>query len=125
MGESKLGFKAEDVGGLHSIQSGGAKTMFLSSGISTNIQQVLDRWSSEAFLEHIMEQVKNFTWGVSQKMIQHEHFHMNSVTAATSSAGSQDKGKSIFIPSHKGNGNPAVVVTIQHVVHFSKLLSTN
>ena len=33
------------------------------------------RWSSEAFLEYIREQVDSFTLGVSQKMLQFENFH--------------------------------------------------
>lgn len=65
MGEENLGFKESDIG-LHSIRSGGAMAMFLS-GISTIIIRRVGRWSSEAFLEYIREQVESFTYGVSQK----------------------------------------------------------
>mmetsp|Transcript_19353 Transcript_19353/g.21924 ORF Transcript_19353/g.21924 Transcript_19353/m.21924 type:complete len:85 (-) Transcript_19353:123-377(-) len=47
--------------------------MFLS-GTSTIIIQRIGRWSSEAFLEYIREQVESFTLGVSQKMINFQHF---------------------------------------------------
>ena len=73
MGEKVLGFTKEDVG-LHSIRSGGAMAMFLS-GVSEIIIQRIGRWQSFAFLEYIREQVENFTYGVSNKMLQVEKFH--------------------------------------------------
>ena len=113
MGETNLGSNAEEVG-LHSIPSGRAMAMFLLSGISTIIIQRVGRWSSEAFLEYTMEQVKSFTWGVWQSMIQNEHFHTINATARAV----QDKEKSILILSQQGNGDPVVT---QHAIHFSKL----
>ena len=71
IGENKLGFSRDEVG-LHSIRSGGAMAMFLS-GVSEIIIQ--RRWESFAFLEYIREQVENFTYGVSEKMLDHEEFH--------------------------------------------------
>jgi hypothetical protein len=73
IGEVVLGFGKEDVG-LHSIRSGGAMAMFLS-GVSDVIIQRVGRWSSLAYLEYIREQVETFTFGVSQKMLEHEAFH--------------------------------------------------
>ena len=35
----------------------------------------ISRWSSEAFLEYIREQVEVFTFGVSNKMTLFEYFH--------------------------------------------------
>jgi len=35
---------------------------------------LLGRWSSNAFLDYIRKQVKEFSNGISSKMIQHEHF---------------------------------------------------
>ena len=72
-GEVELGFGKDDIG-LHSIRSGGAMAMFLS-GVSEIIIQRVGRWSSDAFLEYIREQVDSFTIGVSQKMLQFEKFH--------------------------------------------------
>ena len=72
MGEDVLGFTADDIG-LHSIRSGGAMAMFLSK-TSTIIIMRVGRWSSEAFLEYIREQVQDFTIGVSENMIQYESF---------------------------------------------------
>jgi hypothetical protein len=73
VGEDKLGFNKDELG-LHSIRSGGAMAMFMS-GISTIIIQRVGRWSSEAFLEYIRDQIESFTSGVSQKMIDVNHFH--------------------------------------------------
>jgi len=75
IGEKILGFTKDDVG-LHSIRSGGAMAMFLA-GVSEIIIQRIGRWKSDAFLEYIREQVENFTFGVSKKMLQHEKmFHI-------------------------------------------------
>ena len=73
IGEVDLGFGKSDAG-LHSIRSGGAMAMFLS-GVSEIIIQRVGRWKSQAFLEYIREQVEAFTFGVSQKMLEHESFH--------------------------------------------------
>ena len=73
MGIDALGFTKDDIG-LHSVRSGGAMAMFLS-GTSTVIIRRVGRWSSEAFLEYIREQVEDFTAGVSTKMIRFENFN--------------------------------------------------
>ena len=72
IGQETLGFLKDDVG-LHSIRSGGAMAMFLS-GTSVIVIQRVGRWSSEAFLEYIREQVETFTLDVSRNIIQYEHF---------------------------------------------------
>ena len=86
IGESILGFSKDDIG-LHSIRSGGAMAMFLA-GISTVILRRIGRWSSEAFLEYIREQVESFTYGVAQRMLSHKHFftlnHAGEPTSASS-----------------------------------------
>ena len=46
--------------------------MFLS-GVSDIIIQRIGRWEIFAFLEYIREQVKNFTYGMSSKMLQNDH----------------------------------------------------
>ena len=72
MGKEDLGFTKEEIG-LHSIRSGGAMAMFLS-GTSVIVIQRVGRWSSEAFLEYIRDQVESFTAGVSKKMLACEEF---------------------------------------------------
>ena len=72
LGMNELGFSKEDIG-LHSIRSGGAMAMFLS-GTSVIIIQRVGRWSSEAFLEYIRDQVESFTVGVSKNMVLFEEF---------------------------------------------------
>jgi hypothetical protein len=72
LGEQVLGFTKDDIG-LHSIRSGGAMAMFLSR-TPTIIMMRVGRWSSDAFLEYIREQIENFTLGVSENMIKYETF---------------------------------------------------
>ena len=94
IGEEKLGFTKDEVG-LHSIRSGGAMAMFLS-GTSTIIIRRVGRWSSEAFLEYIREQVEDFTQGVSSKMIQFENFNNLSLpdkADETKSGGKKDNNE--------------------------------
>lgn len=67
MGLENLGFKKEEIG-MHSIISGGAMAMFLS-GVPTVLIMRTCRWSSEAFLGYIWEQVESFIFGVSRKMV--------------------------------------------------------
>jgi hypothetical protein len=45
-----------------------------SAGIPVFTTMLLGRWSSNAFLRYIRKQVKEFSSGVSQKMITHEDF---------------------------------------------------
>ena len=72
IGAEALGFDKEDIG-LHSIRSGGAMAMFLS-GTSVIVIQRVGRWSSEAFLEYIRDQVESFTLDVSKNMLRFEEF---------------------------------------------------
>jgi hypothetical protein len=72
IGKEILGFDKDDVG-LHSIRAGGAMAMFLS-GTSVIVIQRVGRWSSEAFLEYIREQVESFTLDVSRNMLKYEEF---------------------------------------------------
>lgn len=47
--------------------------MFLSK-IEAIIMMRIGRWSSDAFLKYIREQIENFTAGVSQRMLTFEHY---------------------------------------------------
>jgi hypothetical protein len=44
------------------------------AGIPVFTIMLLGCWSSDAFLRYIRKQVKEFSTGISQKMITHEHF---------------------------------------------------
>jgi len=72
IGSNTLGFTAKDVG-LHSARSGAAMAMYLAH-IPVFTIMLLGCWSSNAFLRYIRKQVKEFSNGISSKMIQHEHF---------------------------------------------------
>jgi hypothetical protein len=72
LGEDILGFSAKDIG-LHSAQSGAAMAMYLAH-VPVFTIMLLGRWSSNAFLRYIRKQVKEFSRGISSKMVQQEHF---------------------------------------------------
>jgi hypothetical protein len=59
--------------GLHSARSGAAMAMYLA-GVPVFTIMLLGRWSSDAFLCYIRKQVKEFSRGVSNKIIQNESF---------------------------------------------------
>ena len=111
IGEATLGF-TKDVIGLHSLRSGGAMAMFLS-GTSTIVIRRIGRWSSEAFLEYIREQVEDFTAGVAQKMLTYENF-------SNLSGGAMTEG---YAPGkvNKEDGPESVPFTIQ----FSQMALEN
>jgi len=72
IGADSLGFTPKQIG-LHSARSGAAMAMYLSHVPVCTIM-LLGRWSSDAFLRYIRKQVKEFSRGISAKMIQNEHF---------------------------------------------------
>ena len=115
MGEYNLVFNEKDIG-LHSIRSGGAMAMFLS-GISKIIIQRVGRWSSEAFLEYIREQVESFTFGVSQKMLKFEHFH--NLNAENDDPMLDEEIDIEIFEEYKGDGQKPL--DIEHELHFTEL----
>ena len=72
IGKATLGYGPEDVG-THSIRSGAAMAMFLAD-TPLFVIMLQGRWSSDAFLRYIRKQVKQFSVGLSAKMVRHEHF---------------------------------------------------
>ena len=113
MGKGALGFTKEDVG-LHSIRSGGAMAMFLA-GTRTIIIMRIGRWSSEAFLEYIREQVEQFTLGVSKNMLRFEHF--NTTESEDPDLLAEELGE-LFIANDKSGGAPSI--PIEHEITFTE-----
>ena len=113
IGKVALGFTKDDVG-LHSIRSGGAMAMFLA-GTRTIIIMRIGRWSSEAFLEYIREQVEDFTRGVSKNMLRFEHF--NTTDSEDPELHSEELGE-IFIANNKSDGAPSI--PIEHEIKFTE-----
>ncbi len=72
LGPDILGFNYKQIG-LHSARSGAAMAMYLA-GVPVFTIMLLGRWSSDAFLWYIREQVQGFSLGISSKMIQNEEF---------------------------------------------------
>ena len=115
IGKAKLGFTKDEIG-MHSLRSGGAMAMFLS-GVPTIVIMRIGRWSSEAFLEYIREQVESFTFGVSRKMVKFEHFH--TLNAAQCE---EKEYEDIFIDDNVSGSDP---VPIEHKICFSGLSLDN
>ena len=94
--------------------------MFLSE-VSEIIIQQIGQWESFAFLEYIREQVENFTYGVSRKMLHNEKFHYlneknlprQDITKGSSAEPTYDEGEGlssgILFPNYSrmgpGRGN--------------------
>ena len=114
IGEDILGFKASEIG-LHSLRSGGAMAMFLS-GTSVVVIMRVGRWSSEAFLEYIRDQVESFTLGVSSNMLKYETF-LNLATPEISSTANHNPTKT----SSEGNISEDGPDSNPIIVNFSKL----
>jgi len=72
VGPDSLGFKPSELG-LHSARSGAAMAMYLAH-VPVFTIMLLGRWSSDAFLRYIRKQVKEFSNGISSKMITKDHF---------------------------------------------------
>jgi len=70
IGPEILGFTENQIR-LHSARSGAAMAMYLA-GVPVFTNMLLGRWSSNAFLRYIRKQVKEFSTGISSKMIQHK-----------------------------------------------------
>jgi hypothetical protein len=79
VGPASLGFTAKEIG-LHSARSGAAMAMYLAH-IPVFTIMLLGRWSSDAFLRYIRKQVKEFSNGISTKMITKEHFFIIPTTS--------------------------------------------
>ena len=72
IGAAELGYKPKDYG-THSIRSGAAMALTLSGYPAFRVMLV-GRWSSDAFLKYIREQVAQFSRGVSRKMTENKDF---------------------------------------------------
>ena len=81
--EDKLSFKSEQVG-THSQRSGAAMAMYLVEFPVYTIVMIR-RWSSDAFLRYIREQVQQFSHNVSRIMIRFQfHRHIPDLEPAVS-----------------------------------------
>ena len=80
--ESKLRILASEVG-THSPRSGAAMAMYLG-GLLVYAIQLIGRWSSDSFMKYIRKQIKEFTLGVSMKMLTVQVFrHIHSITSTS------------------------------------------
>ena len=106
LGETKLGFKAEDIG-THSLRSGAAMAMYLAD-VATFTIMMIGRWSSDAFLRYIRKQVEQFSHNVSIKMIRNENFFTTPDFAPTVSRHDTrtPNDPSVFATSNNGTVAP-------------------
>ena len=72
IGENVLGFTRDNVGA-HSPRASLAMLMYLTKEPVYTIMLV-GRWNSDAFLAYIKKQIKEFTKGISRRMLTHETF---------------------------------------------------
>ena len=72
IGAKTLGFTSDEIG-THSVRASLAMMMYLAREPVYTIMLV-GRWSSDAFLAYIEKQVKEFTRGVSSRMLQLDSF---------------------------------------------------
>ncbi len=72
LGKDILGFAPTDLG-LHLARSGAAMAMYLA-GVPVYTIMLLGCWSSDAFLRYIRKQVKEFSKGISKKMLKNDKF---------------------------------------------------
>jgi hypothetical protein len=107
LGSDSLGFTAKEVG-LHSARSGAAMAMYLAH-VPVFTIMLLGRWSSDAFLRYIRKQVKEFSDGISSKMIQNEHFF----TIPSASAEDLRVTNSSLNPACRNNHGPSFRVTVR------------
>jgi hypothetical protein len=99
IGPDILGFTADQIG-LHSARSGAAMAMCLA-GVPVFTIMLLGGWSSDAFLRYIRKQVKEFSQGISDKMIQNENFF---TINATSNDDPRHTNRSLNLASRSKHG---------------------
>jgi hypothetical protein len=105
-----LGFSAKEIG-LHSARSGAAMAMYLAH-VPVFTIMLLGRWSSDAFLRYIRKQVKEFSNGISSKMITKEHFF----TIPSSSDQDPRTANNQLISTSCNNHGPGFKATIKPLV---------
>jgi hypothetical protein len=71
-GEARLRININEIG-THSIRSGAAMAMYLG-GVPVFAIQMIGRWLSDSFMKYIRKQIEEFTYNVSQKMLNMQHF---------------------------------------------------
>jgi hypothetical protein len=97
VGIDVLGFTSNDVG-THSVRSSLAMMMYLAKEQIYTIM-LIGRWSSDAFLVYIEKQVKEFTRGVSSRMLQHDTFYNTPLATTQTTSSSKNCNKSF----HRAN----------------------
>ena len=73
MPDFNLGFDSKEVG-THSIRSVGAMALCLAE-VETYMVKIIGRWKSDCFMKYIRKQIQQFTSGITERMIQREHFN--------------------------------------------------
>lgn len=98
IGKDISGFSPTDIG-LHSARSGAAMAIYLS-GIPVYTIMLLGWWSSDAFLRYIQKQVKEFSKGISRKVLKKDKFF---TIPTTSTDDPRSRGHTLNIASQNNN----------------------
>ena len=96
IGVDVLGFTSDEIG-THSVRASLAMMMYLAKEQIYTIMLV-GRWNSDAFLAYIEKQVREFTKGVSTRMLQNDTFY-NTPLAPASGDTTRNNNKSF----HRAN----------------------
>ena len=87
--------------------------MFLS-GTSVIVIMRVGRWSSEAFLEYIRDQVESFTKGVSTRMLEVEEFFTLNTQNPVSNMESSSQDDTII--NEDGQDSVSLIVKFSEIV---------
>jgi hypothetical protein len=97
IGKDVLHIKKSEIS-MHLIRSGAAMAMFLSDCSVSQIMMI-GCWSSNAFLQYIRKQVKQFSHNVSKQMTtQMFHRHISAYTTPTVSHLDPRQSKTLTMP---------------------------
>ena len=111
IGADRLGFLPKDIG-THSNRSAAAMAMFMDD-TPVYMIMLMERWSSDAFLKYIRQQVLEFSKGISIRMIRNDIlFTIPEQRAPLEDPRSQNKNSfatnlSMAPSSHRQNSRPA------------------
>jgi hypothetical protein len=106
LGHAALGFHPEEVG-THSNRSGGTMGMFLAETPVYTIM-LMGRWSSDAFMSCIRNQVLSLSHGIAAKMLTYEQFYtVPDFIHTTANGDSRSRSSTNLATSTNFNGSHA------------------
>ena len=118
IGFDALGFTSDEIG-CHSIRSAAAMAMFLNK-VKTYTIMLQGRWSSDAFLRYIRKQVKEFSLGVSEAMINPDTYKFYTTPDSLITFDEEGDPRTVNNPrslTSSINGSSALSAFTRHHIH--------